>query len=288
MNIFLIAAQAFPDSIRKKIKFLILSFFYGRDYLQRFEEIFISLGLNKILLDNPRQYGKIFRPYLRRGLKVSERILYIRNHYEVTKKYWNENLIKSVYYDRKLVLCGCQESIFVALSRGRGYEKEGEVSLGIFNPQKVLSINFNFLIDKNAKNEILIGCMQAASNSGLDTQENIRNLTKKMHGMRPQAILIAILSEIAILHEVKKISAINALSHVRGKRIKTNLDAFWRDLGGGMVEEGLYSLPISYQRKKIESVPSKKRSMYKKRYLMLDDLLSQVRRVFLENLNFSS
>ena len=288
MNIFLIAAQAFPDSIRKKIKFLILSFFYGRDYLQRFEEIFISLGLNKILLDNPRQYGKIFRPYLRRGLKVSERILYIRNHYEVTKKYWNENLIKSVYYDRKLVLCGCQESIFVALSRGMGYENEGEVSLGIFNPQKVLSINFNFLIDKNAKNEILIGCMQAASNSGLDTQENIRNLTKKMHGMRPQAILIAILSEIAILHEVKKISAINALSHVRGKRIKTNLDAFWRDLGGGMVEEGLYSLPISYQRKKIESVPSKKRSMYKKRYLMLDDLLSQVRRVFLENLNFSS
>ncbi|MES9851382.1 MAG: DUF535 family protein [Candidatus Thiodiazotropha sp. L084R] len=49
-----------------------------------------------------------------------------------------------------------------------------------------------------------------------------------------------------------------------------NYDEVWSDRGGVYCNAGFYELPVNPDRRSIESIISKKRSMYKKRYELLN------------------
>ena len=59
--------------------------------------------------------------------------------------------------------------------------------------------------------------------------------------------------------------------------IKANMDAFWADFGGKPANKTVYSIPLIYERKSIESIRTNKRSMYKHRYQVLDNIEQQLR-----------
>ena len=56
------------------------------------------------------------------------------------------------------------------------------------------------------------------------------------------------------------------------KRVKMNYDHFCQESGAALGSDGHWHLPAEPQRKDIADIESKKRSMYRKRYQMLDDL----------------
>ena len=57
------------------------------------------------------------------------------------------------------------------------------------------------------------------------------------------------------------------------KLLFNDYDIIWQEKGGTISTDGcLYRLPLELNLKPISEIASKKRSMYKKRYQLLDDL----------------
>ena len=54
--------------------------------------------------------------------------------------------------------------------------------------------------------------------------------------------------------------------------MKADYDEFWESLGGIQREDGLWELAEKIARKPIEEIPSKKRSQYRSRYQILDQI----------------
>lgn len=283
MNVFEIAAINYPNSIRRRIKFFLRVMLYGKKCLTKISGVFNDSRLKNIILKNPSQYTKIFRPYLHKGLGINDRILSINNHYEFIKKHWNKKLLNAVYNEKWFRLAEIvfdeQSHFHIVMQQSiKQYENEGELIIGLFNHEKILSICFNFTIDKNGDGGIFISSMQGSSKKDFpETKDTIKEFTKNMGGMRPQALLVFVITIIASSYHLKKILAVKTASHLKSKRIKTHLDAFWADLGGEPVNKVAYSIPLSYKRKPIENIKTNKRAMYKRRYNMLDHLEKQIR-----------
>jgi uncharacterized protein VirK/YbjX len=82
-----------------------------------------------------------------------------------------------------------------------------------------------------------------------------------------------------------KILAVSNETHIfqsgRYKKRKSSVmladyNGFWESLSGQRNKKNDYELPLTIKRKDIEEVTSKKRSEYRKRYLLLDDLKSNL------------
>jgi len=284
MNVSQIATLNYPHSFRRRIKFFLRVFLYGKKCLAKIEAIFNHPKLKRIIIENPSQYTKIFRPYLYRGLKINDRILSIKNHHEFIKQHWNAKLINAVYLEKRMPLAEItfdeQSRFYIVLepSGGTQYENEGEVLISLYCHEKIISICFNFTIDENGDSGIFISSMQGSSNKNFSSLNNvIKDFTKKTGGMRPQMFLIFVLTEIASFYNLKSILALKMNWHLKRKRIKANMDAFWADFGGKPANKTVYSLPLVYERKPIESVRTNKRSMYKRRYEVLDNAEQQLR-----------
>lgn len=120
--------------------------------------------------------------------------------------------------------------------------------------------------------------MQGSSNKDF-TELNtvIKEFTKKTGGMRPHMFLLYALTVIISIYDLKNFLAIKTDAHLKSKRIKANGDSFWVDFGGEIANKVAYTLPLTYQRKSIESVKTNKRAMYRKRYQILDSVEQQIR-----------
>lgn len=289
MNVSEIAALNYPNSIRRRIKFFLRVLLYGKKPLSKIESIFNHPKLNRIIIENPSQYTKIFRPYLHHGLTINDRVSSIKNHHDFIKKHWNKKLINAVYCDKWMPLAEVafdeQSHFFVGLQQcgGTQYENESEILVGLFGSKKIMSLCFNFTVDKNGEAGIFISSLQGSNKKefpGLN--EAIKNFTKKTGGMRPHAFLIFVLTVIASVYDLKKIQALRQDSHIKRKRIKTNFDAVWLDFGGELINNTTYFIPLNYERKSIEDIKANKRSMYKNRYKILNDVEQQIK-VALQN-----
>lgn len=284
MNVSQIAILNYPNSFRRRIKFFLRVFLYGKKCLEKIESVFNHPKLKRIITDYPSQYTKIFRPYLYRGLKINDRILSIKNHHEFIKTRWNTKLINAVYHEKRMPLAELtfdpQSPFYIVLEPAGGtqYENEGEVLISLYCHEKIISICFNFTIDENGDCGIFISSMQGSSNKNFSALKNIiKEFTKKTGGMRPQMFLIFALTVIASSYNLKQILALKTNWHLKRKRIKANMDAFWADFGGKPANKTVYDIPLVYERKPIESVRTNKRSMYKHRYEVLDNIEQQIR-----------
>lgn len=284
MNLSQIALLNYPTLPRRRIKFLLRVLWNGRKPIANTARTFNHPKLKRILDENPSQYTKIYHPYLYHGLNINDRVLSIHHHYEFIKKQWGTKLINSVYSENGLHLAKMvfDERVFsVVLQKcsGTRYESESEIIINLFSEQeKIMGICFNFTIDEQNDAGIFISSMQGSSDHhSSEHNQIIKEFTKKAGGMRPHAFLIYALTVIASAYQLKRIHALKTNSHLKRKRIKTNYDGFWADFGGESISETVYSIPLTYERKPIESIKSNKRSMYKNRYHLLDEVEKQIR-----------
>lgn len=64
------------------------------------------------------------------------------------------------------------------------------------------------------------------------------------------------------------------------KRVKMNYDLFWQENGATLESDGYWHLPQTPPRKDLAEIESKKRSMYRKRYQMLDNMAAEMQACF--------
>ena len=120
---------------------------------------------------------------------------------------------------------------------------------------------------------LLIAVIQGPNFEG--SKDMVKLLTKKCHGLRPAYLMVEAMKA---LTNVLGYSALWGIPHkyqyksrfVQSKRYVVDYDAIFAE-SAGMLKD-YWELPLHFETKNMDDIPSNKRSMYRKRYAMLEQL----------------
>lgn len=230
--------------------------------------------------------SKIHRPYLYNGMPLAARTHAIISHYQYVKQLSSRSLRQAMLTQQGVELANFAgkngETFTVTLACTGRCEREGEVNL-LFRQDGVQLAMLTFAVTTVGGERVaMIGGIQGAHR---DTpHELIREATKACYGLFPKRLLMETLTLICAETGVTKIEAVSDQGHIfRSLRYRlkkrslfhASYNAFWQTLNGQPSGNKLYSLPLSFPRKPLEEIASKKRSEYRKRYDLLDILGAQ-------------
>ena len=260
--------------LSKKIKFLSRAIFFNKDY----ESIFKTLNQDKfktILETNPNIFLKPFRAYLFCNIKSSEKFDYLASHYKFLEENFPKKAIDSIYgndntliYENRL---SQNHHIELFLCSIHNLGKEGELTLLLkLNSNEIYSIQFSFY-----KKSLVICGIQGRNTT---TTEELKELTKKMHGLRPRNLMFFAIRQICEVLLINEIKAIDSTNHVTNcsrvkntGKFKADYDTYWEEERA--IKDGdFFIIPLIEQRKTMDEISSNKRSMYKKRFELLDNM----------------
>ena len=120
---------------------------------------------------------------------------------------------------------------------------------------------------------LLIAVIQGPNFEG--SKDMVKLLTKKCHGLRPAYLMVEAMKA---LTNVLGYSALWGIPHkyqnksrfVQSKRYVVDYDAIFAE-SAGMLKD-YWELPLHFETKNMDDIPSNKRSMYRKRYALLEQL----------------
>ncbi|HGG4756905.1 TPA: VirK/YbjX family protein [Salmonella enterica subsp. enterica serovar Ball] len=246
-------------------------------------------------LEHPRQIiarcpilpAKIQRPYLHKGMKVSNRAKAILEHYQFVQSFPDDYIRQILLPDRHLLLAhvegknSSQIDIFCGPS---GYDREGELTMSFcFNGMTLARLSFTFLRYEGKQAAFIAGLQGPGRGTGTGM---IRNATKACHGLFPKRMLYE--SFTILLEEcgICDIYAVTEYNHVyrelryffqKKKIFLASYSEFWKSIDG-VKSNAIYHLPLHVPRKSPEYIASKKRAEYRNRYNLLDILAQEIKR----------
>ena len=165
--------------------------------------------LEELVREHPHILSKLQRPYLHRRLNSRGRLAVLRAHYRFVAGQSRVALMKRVYSLHGCVISNLPgqsvDALQLRLFYDCRYEKEGEMSLGLFHangttPLFALSFCVNRFED-DLPLEMFIGGLQ-----GHITEEHkqlVIDLTRAMHGLRPKALLAFAVQRLAQLWSIR-------------------------------------------------------------------------------------
>ena len=264
-NKFMLRSLVMPFSTHKLLKFITKHPSY-----------------EKILHAQPRLPCRLHRPYLTNRLSRHDGAAAIIYHYTMMHKIlgtdaFNQHLDNRFHVAEFDVKNGDRYYLsFISVHR---LDREGEASLILHdaNGEMLCEITFT-LCEREGKKALMIGGIQGPNSE--DAQQKVQAATKNLHGIFPKKLVCESLIAIAKIFNVESIAAVSNETHVyqslryhnRQKRMHADYNSFWEMMGGTLSGEGYYALPCESSRKTIESIASKKRAEYRRRYDLLDDI----------------
>lgn len=175
------------------------------------------------------------------------------------------------------------DDYLLVLDKPGWFQREGLLTLNIFRENlRLFSLSFSF-DELDGKRTAMIGAIQGRRIQG--ALDEYRQITKLAHGVRPRDLLIDCLRMIAATAGAERIVAVSdACRHHRhrffsrdvDRELPLDYDEIWKDRGGVEIDGGFFELPPERQVRPLETISSKKRSMYNKRYAMLDRLQGEL------------
>lgn len=129
---------------------------------------------------------------------------------------------------------------------------------------------------------LLIAVIQGPNFEG--SKEIVKTLTKQCHGLRPAYLMVEAMKALTLTLGYKTLLGIpqkyqNKSRLIQSKRYVVDYDAIFQESAGKIRK--YWTLPLNFETKSLEEIPSKKRSMYRKRYAMLDNLLQNMQNILL-------
>ena len=233
--------------------------------------------------------GVVHWPYISKSWSPKNKLSVLASHYEVVSKSCPQLLLLG-RSDRLLLgnlsefAAGCS----LVLDRPFWFMREGELVLNLFQGDlRIASIAFT-LCRTDTELCIFIGAVQGI-HKGIESELSLsiyRDLTKDFEGLRPRSFLIEVIKYIAINIGVEKIYAVgDGYRHHRhpyfgahkALELAANYDVIWLEHGATPSErEDFFEIPMMLSRKPLDSIASKKRAMYRRRYELLDDTFKKI------------
>lgn len=228
----------------------------------------------------PYRCNAVLRKYCDNRFSKSQRIQAILTNFDLAEKFLGTSLLKALIEQDRLLLAELPEGLKLYLNINAIDPFEGFLSINIKNEQdeNVYDASFSFL----APNQLLIASIQGPNEA--NSQQLVKSATKSLYGIRPMFMIVNVfklLSEIlaceliAIPHKSQAKYRWNDFN-----RLLFNYDEFWQENNGTLNAKGYWQLPLTIERKPLEEIQSKKRSMYRKRYEMLDQLAAELAKRF--------
>lgn len=227
----------------------------------------------------PDTVGCLLWPYQCASWDPDERFSRIRRHLDVLERFPGLKLGP----EEKLVLLDLSrisDDVYVIIDRAKWLAREGHLTLSLFKGD-FRAFTISFSLSSGADLELFIGGIQGRQ--GEQMLSLYRDLTKDFHGMRPRDLMLEVLRIFANAIGVKHIYAVADAFKVSrhkyfGERGAPGLfyDDIWEERGGTRIDECRFELPLDGNRRDLEEIAAKKRSMYRKRYEMLDNLAASI------------
>jgi hypothetical protein len=270
-----------PYGLRKRLKFFVRAWRQPRltnMWLARLAQA----DLAPLWMARPRLATKLQRPYVHCEWRVLERFAALMGHYDILPRIFSADVRQAIYYEEGLaIICLINPTsgrrLDVRLFYHDQFEKEGELTLAICDVDTELTLaGITFCLAQPAhQRTLIIGGLQASSDP--QTRVLIHDVSKEMHGLRPKALALWCLQQLAACWQVGRIEAVGDAQHVYrhwSKRLEfaASYDEFWSESDGRRLPGGGWELPLQLkQRTRAELKPSRRKA-HERRYAMLDAL----------------
>jgi uncharacterized protein VirK/YbjX len=215
-----------------------------------------------------------------RRLTARQRYLACVNDLSEALRLWGPTLAADIARGHAPVLFA-NDHLQVRLMRNRVSPHEGFWALRLRTAGGVDLFNLSFGFP--ASGACYVGSLQGLRRPSDDAATAIRALTKQCHGLRPHGLLLAVLQAACGHWGVERLVGVDDARQVKRRRDAArqgfvfDYGKFWASQGGLQTQaDANWTLPTRPARKPLEAVPSHKRSEYRKRHALLDDLLARV------------
>ncbi|MBM0637186.1 VirK family antimicrobial peptide resistance protein [Campylobacter sp. VicNov18] len=194
----------------------------------------------------------------------------------------NQGLLHFQFLPEDRLIFSFDEDFKLFLGYNRHAFEEGFWAFSLrYKGQIITQCNFCFTLENN----LLLSCIQGYQYKDFDVLKSNKILTKKCHGLRPIALLIEcakMLCKILKLHATLGVHEKNQIRSQKGedKGYFVNYKKIWLENGGEFItinKQKYYKL--SHTQKNLEAIPSNKRSMYKKRFSMLEEIKCNLKQI---------
>jgi uncharacterized protein VirK/YbjX len=159
-------------------------------------------------------------------------------------------------------------------------EREGETTLWLRAGDNTLLASLTFsVIRENDRSVLVIGGLQGPRRDV--GRETIKNATRACYGLFPKRILLEAVFNLAKQSGISALYGVSDEGHVfralryrlsKGRHLHASYDEFWASLGGKPDNAFRWVLPFGMERKSLESIASKKRAEYRRRFQLLDEI----------------
>ncbi|MBJ2089187.1 VirK/YbjX family protein [Serratia ureilytica] len=296
----LLSGQIVPGPIwRKKsfrAKFLLRLILYYSPTKKALSILTQQSDLKSILYHQNTFPCKTHRQYLMRNLNAKQRASAIVSHYRYVSSLNNKMLSNALISQEETILAeftGREEARFtISASCAHKAEREGESTLWLHGDNNVLLASVTFsAVSEGAEWHFIIGGLQGPGRHV--PHETIKEATRALSGIFPKRVLMEFISRFAELTAVRAIYGVSDNGHVfrslryrlsKGRHLHASYDDFWSLIGGIKQNAWRWQLPLTFERKSLEHIPSKKRAEYRRRFQIIDDIAEQVRTLNTTNL----
>jgi len=227
---------------------------------------------------------KPLKPYLSLSLDISERTRVIQDSLLLLATHWEsfQHIIGGQNPAIATIDLGPDGMTSLCLEYNR--QKEGELSLLLRMTDGRVAAMSSFAFDRRSDGKYV---MRIGRIQGVKDHELLRSLEKAMHGLRPKSLMLFASQELAHTFDIQEIFGVSNANQVYKKKVlipipglrklSFDYDGFWREAGGTPDADGWFRLPQSLVKRTISEIKPNKRSMYNKRYAMLDNISNQIR-----------
>jgi uncharacterized protein VirK/YbjX len=229
--------------------------------------------------------SRLQRPYLTCSLSTSEKIEALQQHYSFLTDQLPEAVLESICKGVPAPLSTLKiddsETLGLVL-RFSVFDREGELSVSLRSETShewICSLGFTIVHWSEESREIMIGGLQG--HDFRDEKQRIVSFTRGMRGLRPKALTLFALQQLAASWKVTSLKAVSNGKHIyrsfwKRKNVAADYDTFWQESGGEIDSDGLFRLPVIPGVRDIAEIKPNKRSMYRQRYAMLDALAGEI------------
>ena len=243
---------------------------------------------NQHLSVSAKMLGVIDWPYIHNMWDVKTKLNKLAVHYEILSKTFSQ--LTQINKNYKVIdFNHVSNQVSIELDQAPWFIREGELVLNVFRDGlRVASMAFTL---SDVDNEVVayIGAVQGI-HSGIPSDESLeiyKILTKDFEGLRPRSLLLEALKVVLAQLNVKKMWGVaeqhrhhrhKYFSHnINAVSLKNDYNVFWEEHEGVLDQaSGFYALPIALSIKDMSEIVSKKRSMYKRRYEIIEYLKSNI------------
>lgn len=261
--------------LRERIRYYAYTFIYRKQCHELIHFLNNFPQWQPLFTQDYYRFNPLLTTYCDKRFPAQQRLAAITQNLQLAEEKWGLSFCSRLLKEQVIQLSQLTEDLSLNLSLNFIDPFEGYFAINIRNQnnERIYDASFTFL----SPNKLLIASMQGPYYE--NAQELIKKATKDLHGVRPMFMLIHVFRELAkhwqcdLLGIPRKSQGKYRLS-ARSKML-FDYDEFWQE-NQGIYQNLYWQLPLDIERKPLEEIASKKRSMYRKRYEMLDRLTTEI------------